>query len=226
MRLFVRLFVTSLVTVLAGCDVFSPTSPASPSPPLQPASFVLSGVVAENANGTSRPVADQFLALFIQETEGLPPGISLRGSVQYVTTDHDGRYTASVPRGRVFVSAVWGKQQPCVASASVNRDTVLDVEVFSGSSVAPPTAAGPMITGLVYETTPQGRKPLRSAAAWLDLFSDAYIAATVTDADGRFYFCRVNDSVRMDVDAEGYQAQSQFIQGAKDMFLEIELKRR
>jgi hypothetical protein len=53
-----------------------------------------------------------------------------------------------------------------------------------------------------------------------------YIAATVTDADGRFYFCRVNDSVRIDVDADGYQARSEFIQGGRDVFLEIELTRR
>lgn len=225
MRLFVRLFVVSAVTVLAGCDT-SATLPASPSSPPQPISFVLSGDVAETVNGVSRPVADHYLALFIQETEGLPPGLTLRGSVQQVTTDQNGRYTTHVPKSRVFVSAVWGKRQPCVASASVSKDTVLDVEVFSGSSVAPPMAAGPLITGFVYETTPQGRKPLRGAAAWLDLFSDMYIAATVTDADGRFYFCRVNDSVRMDVDAEGYQARSEFIHGARDVFLEIELTRR
>jgi hypothetical protein len=225
MRLFVRLLVVTAVTALAGCDKSAPISPASPSSPPPPTSFVLSGVVAETVNGVPRPVADQYLALFIQETEGLPPGIRLRGSVQQVTTDQSGRYTAQVPKSRVFVSAVWGRRQPCVASASVSKDTVLDVDVFSGS-VAPPTVEGPLITGFVYETTPQGRKPVRGATAWLDLFSDLYIAATVTDADGRFYFCRVNDSVRMDVDADGYQGRSEFIQGARDVFLEIELTRR
>jgi hypothetical protein len=170
MRLFVLLLVVSAATVLAGCGTSAPTSPASPSSPPQPTSFVLSGDVAETVNGVSRPVADQYLALFIQETEGLPPGITLRGSVQQVTTDQNGRYTTQVPKSRVFVSAVWGRRQPCVASTSVSRDTVLDVEVFSASSVPPPMAAGPLITGFVYETTPRGRQPLRGAAAWLDLF--------------------------------------------------------
>jgi hypothetical protein len=127
----------------------------------------------------------------------------------------------------VFVSASWGKRQPCIASASVQKDTVIDVQVFTGSPAAPAGPAGPMITGFVYETTPEGRKPLPGAAVWLDLSSDAYIANTETDEAGRFYLCRVNTSARMDVSADGYEPYqySEFVSGAGNRTFEFEFRR-
>lgn len=102
--------------------------------------------------------------------------------------------------------SVWGKRQPRIASVSVDKDTTIDVQVFPAESCATPSsAAGSMITGFVCETTPDGRKPLRGAEAWLDLGQDAYVANTETDETGRFFFCRVNTCVRMDVFADGYQ---------------------
>jgi hypothetical protein len=191
------------------------------------ANYVVSGTVFETANGVSRPVADQFLALFIQETEGLPVGITMRGSAQYVTTDASGHYSVQVPRSRVFVSASWGKRQPCLASSFVDKATTIDVQVFAAGSVEPSAPAGPMITGFVYETTPDGRRPLRGAAVWLDLSSDAYIANTETDEAGRFTLCRVNTTARLDVSAEGYQpyAHSEFVSGAGDRYFEFEFRR-
>jgi hypothetical protein len=179
-------------------------------------------------DGISHPVADHFLSLHIQETERLPPPITMRGSMQYTHTDANGRYSAQVPsRSTVFVSAVWGKRQPCVASAVVTRDTVIDVQVFAGSSDAPAASAGGMITGLVFERTADGRKPLRGAAAWLDVFSDIWVASTESDANGRFYFCGVNRLLRMDVDAQGYQpyVHSVFVNGSGNQSFEFEFSR-
>ena len=201
------------------------TAPASPSPPSQPVSHVLSGTVFETVNGVAHAVADQYLALFIQETEGLPPGIGLRTSVQSLHTDSAGRYTAHVPKSNVFVSASWGKRQPCVASVGVDRDTTLDVQVFPAGSVASSTAGKQMITGSVYETTPNGRMPIQGADVWLDLFSDAYVANTETDAAGRFSFCGVWTTVRLDVSREGYQGQSAFFVPGDVRSFEFELKR-
>jgi hypothetical protein len=152
----------------------------------------------------------------------------MRGSMLYTHTDESGRYSAQVPaRSTVLVSAVWGKRQPCIASASIVGDTVIDVHVFPASSDPPADAAGSMITGVVYESTPEGRKPLPGAAAWLDLASDNWVASTETDASGRFYFCGVNADVRMDVDAQGYQptVQSVFVVGRGSRFFEFEFRR-
>jgi hypothetical protein len=83
-----------------------------------------------------------------------------------------------------------------------------------------------MITGFVYETTPQGRKPLRGVHVSVDAASDVWVAYTRTDSTGRFFLCRVNAMVQVVVSAgNGYQDWWQSIPGTSDMFFEIELKR-
>jgi hypothetical protein len=90
-----------------------------------------------------------------------------------------------------------------------------------------------MITGFVYETTPQGRNPLRGVGAWLEVGLNSYLVArTQTDDAGRFFFCRVNAPVLMGVSGyeemvvAGYKDGLAYIPGTGDMFFEIELKRR
>jgi hypothetical protein len=222
-----------LFVSLAGCGSGSmPPSPASPTtsptPSSEPATYVVSGTVLETAGGISRPVASQYLALYIWETEGLPPGMRLRGTTQETHTDQNGRYEIRVPKSRVFVSAVWGKRQPCVASASVDKDTTIDVEtVPSGSVFTPPTAATPLITGFVYEITPEGRRPVRGASAWLDLGLETYVANAETDESGHFFFCRVNTRAALSLWAQGYQPDQheELVTGTGDMSFEFEVRR-
>jgi hypothetical protein len=146
-----------------------------------------------------------------------------------VTTDQNGRYTATVPKARVFVTAVDppDDHQPCLASASVDRDSSINVELVSPDEPAtPPPAASPLITAFVYETTPQGRIPLPGVHVSVEASSDAWVAYTRTDEMGRFYLCRVNAPVRMVVSAgNGYQDVWQSLPGAGDLAFEIELKR-
>jgi hypothetical protein len=148
---------------------------------------------------------------------------------EWVTTDQNGRYAAQVPKARVFVSA-WhppDQQQPCLATAAVDTDTTLDVEVQPVRSPATPPAAGsPLITGFVYETTPLGRIPLRGVHVSVDASTDAWVAYTQTDDAGRFYLCRVNAAVQMVISSgNGHQDVWQSIAATSDMALEIELKR-
>jgi hypothetical protein len=151
---------------------------------------------------------------------------------EVVDTDQNGRYTVQVtvfPRTRVFVAGAGlhaAGEQPCLASALVDKDTTIDVEVFpTGSSSTPPQVAGPMITGFVYETTPQGRNPLRGVGAWLEVGTgDSFpVARTQTDDAGRFFFCRVNAPVGMGVSS--YKEWFRSIPGTGDLSFEIELKR-
>jgi hypothetical protein len=130
------------------------------------------------------------------------------------------------PKPRVFVAGAGlhaSGQQPCLASALVEKDTTIDVEVFPiGSPTTSPPAAGPMITGFVYETTPQGRNPVRGvwAALYVGIIDIAPFAKTQTDDAGRFFFCRVNAPAAMFVDR--YEIP---IPGTSDMHFELELKR-
>ena len=53
-----------------------------------------------------------------------------------VMTDGNGRYSAEVPaKSRVFAT-VWERRQPCVANASVDQDTTLDVQLFPAGKLS------------------------------------------------------------------------------------------
>jgi hypothetical protein len=215
-----RLFAaTVLLACVFGCSKVSPTSPTSVTPS-SPASYTLSGTLFETADGISRPLPERSVFFWIQESNG--------GRTQWVSTDQTGRYIVQVPRSRVFAVAAHppDQQQPCLASAMVDRDTTLDVEVApTGSSTTPPAAASPLITGFVYETTPQGRTPVRGVYVSVDAANDAWVANTQTDDTGRFFLCRVNTPVQMVVSLSGYQDVWKSIGGTNDMAMEIELKR-
>jgi hypothetical protein len=151
------------------------------------------------------------------------------GRTEWVTTDQNGRYVAQVPKARVFVSA-WhppDQQQRCLATASVSKDTTLDVEVEPVRSAAMPPAPGsPLISGVVYESTDLGRNPLPGVHVSVDASSDAWVAYTQTDDAGRFFLCRVNAPVQLVISSgKGHQDRWQSISGEGDMVLEIELKR-
>jgi hypothetical protein len=115
MRLFPRLLTVSLTTLLAGCNNSGPTSTTSPSPAAQAAaSYVISGIVAETVDGTSRPLVDAFVGLQIVEFRSL--------RTQTTGTDQNDRYTAHVPRSRVYLWAEGPSEveQPCVATAAID----------------------------------------------------------------------------------------------------------
>ena len=249
MRMLHCLLVASLLAWLSGCHNSMPSSPAtSPTSPSLPApqSHVVSGTVSETVEGISRPVAGRRVDVFISGIcdQVIPGRDCASEKAEVVDTDQNGRYTVQVPDGRplsrkplVYVAAAGlhaPGQQPCLASALVDNDRTIDVQVFpTGSSFTPPDAASPIITGFVYETTAQGRNPLRGVRAWLEVGSaDSYLVArTQTDNDGRFFFCRVNAPVRMGVSGyedmvmAGYRDGVASIPGAGDMFFEIQLRR-
>jgi hypothetical protein len=235
MPMFRRLLAASLVTWLVCCNDSVPTSPASPSLPT-PQSYVVSGTVSETVDGVSRPLAGRKVDLYLSGIcEQILPGRDCaREKTEVVETDQNGRYTVRVqvpdsrplsPKPLVFVTGAGlhaAGHQPCLGSALVDKDTTIDVEVFPvGSSSTPPAGAGPMITGFVYETTPQGRNPVRGVWAHLEVgFTDSYyVARTQTNDAGRFFFCRVNRPVRMVV------SEVVSIPGTGDMHFEIEVKR-
>jgi len=221
-----------LAGLAAGCNNSVPTPPTSPSVPA-PQSYIVSGTVSETVNGASRPVAGRKVDLSIPCPQG-PQGTPCTEKAEVVETDQNGRYTLAVtvfPKTLVFVAGAGlhaAGQQPCLASALVDQDTTIDVEVLPvGSSSTPPAGAGPMITGFVYETTPQGRNPLRGVDVWLEVgFEGYFVAGNQTDDAGRFFLCRVNAPVLMYVFLSGYQrVDARSIPGTGDMFFEIELKR-
>ena len=222
-----QLLAIVVLTTLTGCDGQLPTTPSRPAssadPTARPAgSNVLSGAVSELRDGRRLPIPGRTVHLWVA------PAGQLGGWAQSATTDQDGRYVADVVSGRVFVNA-WhppDQQQPCLASTAINGHATLDVQVVpSGTFASEP--AGPTLTGFVYETTPEGRRPLSGIYATLDAvpFIEVPVATTQTDSAGRFVLCRVDTGVGLSVSAAGYTPWFGLIPGTGDMALEIELKR-
>jgi hypothetical protein len=114
-----------------------------------------------------------------------------------VTSDATGRYTLpDVPRGTQIALALAYAGLPvgqqCVASTTVEGDTVLDVELtrVHGSSRLP---RSPTVSGVVFETPPAGRQPIPHASVYYDwnCLDGTPEAWTVTDANGHYELCRL-----------------------------------
>ena len=93
-------FAVSLVAWLAGCTGTAPTVPTDPAAPqpVQPVTYVVSGMVSELVDGVSRPLGGREVFLWIDQSTG-------GGWSQTVFSDQNGRYTAMVPKARVFAYA-------------------------------------------------------------------------------------------------------------------------
>ena len=223
--------VWSLALGLAACGT-SPESPVAPSAPVTPAArpgyHTVSGTVFEAFGGTFRPITGSRTIFFWveQRTERGSSGSSLP-----VITDANGHYTASVPDSRVSVAA-WSRTelQPCLTSTEVRTDTVLDVQVIPAAEAQSVAARQlqsdrPTVSGQVYEMTAAGKRPLPGAEIFVDISIDVYQAFTKTDDLGRFFLCRINSPIRIDVGMTGYRWESRFVGGSASTDLDIELGR-
>ena len=187
---------------LAACDSLTPTQPTlpsaatpAPSAPTPAASaptldgFSLSGVVFEDTSAGSRPVPGGRVFFSVDSRPG-----------GHVEVDTGGRYTIpGVPAGRL-VRVTWfpsmelnalSLHQPCPANATIAGDSKLNIEVVRlGSREF--TYRSPTLSGVVFETTPQGRRPLGATRVLYSLKNwGGFDVYTQTDADGRYRFCRI-----------------------------------
>src|SRR5438045_9283760 len=90
----------------------------------------------------------------------------------------------------------------------------------------------PRITGMVYETTVDGRKPIPGAKVFFDPLGGMGLVAaiTTTDANGRYAFCNVTPglqgpgSQRIDALKTGYVTDGQYVTVAGDMELQVDIE--
>jgi len=134
-----------------------------------------------------------------------------------VSIDSNGRYEFSVPHGLTRVSVERGidGQQPCAVTLEPTTDVTADLFVVTdarwlGAGLpAELLAQTPTLSGLVYETTPEGRRPVPNAWVWLDgLYGlGQLVADTRTDADGRYVLCAVPrfPGMVIQVSTDGFQ---------------------
>lgn len=185
-----------LVLLASGCSD-QPTSPsgpeasAPPPAPPPPASTTLSGTVFESTSQGARPLAKAELEIWVEV-----PGRGYHAGS--VVTDAEGRYVirdlpdrsfvvlkAYVPDSRLI--------QQCAATVTMVGDAVLDIELVSTVMPLRATHGSPTLSGVIYEGTSAGIRPIQGAWVAYDWGCDDGTpeASTTTDFDGRYELCRL-----------------------------------
>jgi hypothetical protein len=153
-----------------------------------------------------------------------------------VRTDADGRYTFQVEAGTFVRVQVAANYQPCVAGVSVignvNRDVYIisDPDQLGDHLPAQLVAETPTLSGLVFETTAQGRQPVAQARVELDMIYGMgdVSATTLTDRAGRYVLCGLSGhhSTYVYASKAGYRlADVGAVAVSGNTFQDIELQR-
>lgn len=172
--------------------------PASPTPAPGP-----------GGGGTPAPnnsLYDLTLEVFEDTADGPRPVPAVRGIFEYqrpgdnyntgdgFVTDENGR--------RVFPHVLHGTTvkfradksffyQPCCVGATVTAESTLRLELVR-SGTFPRTPASPVLSGMVYTSTPQGRQPVVDLAiGYLSSCTGLVQVYGRTDDQGRYLFCRL-----------------------------------
>lgn len=149
-----------------------------------------------------------------------------------------GHYELNIPADTVRVQVFRGIDgyQPCAASVTPSGDVTADVHIFTdpnqlGGHLAPEfQAQGMTLSGVVYEQTTDGRRPVSGVSVSLDSLTGLGLltADTVTDADGRYILCNVPQLPTLELDAVATAFDSTAVYGA-DLLgktsIDIELRR-
>jgi hypothetical protein len=190
----------AVVTVglgIAGCGSSPSDTPTRPSGsngsgPLA-TTFKISATVWEyGAAGIARGTASSVVFGWVQR-----PGFGF--ATGRIPVDANGGIAFNVPADTLRVNIMGQPHQPCAVTLAPKGDTTADLHVITdvgqlGNNIpASLRAQTPTISGLVYEQTSQGPRPLPGAWVYLDgVYGDGnIIASTLTDADGRYLLCGV-----------------------------------
>lgn len=183
------------VAFLMACGEPPPRS-ISPSPvPSIDWNGRLSGSVFETTSGVRRPISGARV-LVTDVIEGYygnyPPNDLL--------SDANGRFSIArlaVGRAVSVVATVgvfppkFGLYQVCAVHPTITADTSVEVELVAPGAI-PETFDSPIVSGVVFESSPEGRRPVADlSVSYVFGDGDGTDAYTLTDANGRYSFCRV-----------------------------------
>ena len=222
----IRNFLNQAAALIAALLVFacggddSVSRQVAQPPPSLTTNHVLSGIVMEASAG---PVAGASVNVWVEQAfSGFHFGT--------IETDGQGRYKVSdLPDGFVLLYASKnGYSQPCAATATVSADTVLDIELVSDSTSQPPSKiASPTLSGVVFETTREGKRPVAGAGVAMEWFPDLPTARTKSDSAGRYLLCSLpTGPIGIWVSKPGYQATNVGVRFHGDTVFDIEIKRQ
>jgi hypothetical protein len=188
-----------LIVILscAGCERTPPTSPTPKTGSSVPPApiWIVSGTVWIAGGSGLEPATRGDVFGWIDS--GAP------GETEYATREVpisvDGHYELTIPAGTERLRLRGPLFQPCVITLEPTGDAIADIQVVRDESMlgahlpAGLNRMEPTLSGVAYETTSLGPKPLDRVAVSLDTNSGGahVIARTVTDAEGRYVLCGV-----------------------------------
>jgi hypothetical protein len=195
----------------AACGQSQPTAPSTPPPPPTPrvapaVQFSLSGVVSDAVTGGRVSGASVSISAIGQFTGGWSQWHG--GEAQ---TDANGYYEianlteGNGPGGPVVPTTVWAyaskaprSVQPCAATITIvpgGSETLnLAIAQTDTTSPVPSTsfvspAGSRTISGTIFETAPDGRRPVQGAWVGWEALLDTVVADFRSDAAGRYTLC-------------------------------------
>src|SRR5262245_50948444 len=232
-RPFQKAVMTGLGALLAGaCGGRDPAPPVNPSPLPQPGTWTIAGTVWVH-QGASATKAQGGQVFGWVERQG---GGATTGPV---AVGQDGRYQFTVPVSTTRIFLERGSQaghQPCGVTLPPGDNLAADLHVVADDSrlganlPAELAAKTPTLSGVVYENTPEGRRPVPGAWVWLDGLNGlgVLVADTLTDADGRYLLCGVPAAPRLalSVSATGFEPVDLSSDQIGTANIDIEMKRK
>jgi hypothetical protein len=188
----------------------------------------ISGVVLERTVDGVRPFPDATVFAWVQLANG--NGYA-RGGTQ---SDTSGKFTATLLPAATIVLEGYapGYDHPCANTVFFDGSTATEnIELVAQSHPLPDAATTrPLIKGVVYETTTDGKKPIPGARVFFEPLEDLVAAITTTDENGRYAVCNVTPSLgnwsqRIDVVKDGYVNNGQlFSPVAGDTVLQVDIE--
>jgi hypothetical protein len=190
----------------------------------------ISGVVLERTVDGVRPLGNATVYAWIE----LARSGYARGATQ---VGADGKFTVTLlPAAEIILEGYApGYDQPCANTLAFNGSSATaNIELVAQSHPLPDAATTrPLIKGVVYETTADGRKPIPGARIFFDPMGGMGLVAaiTTTDENGRYAVCNVTPALngwsqRIDALKSGYVTNGQDVSvvGDNELQLDIELK--
>jgi hypothetical protein len=151
-----------------------------------------------------------------------------------VTSDATGHFVVNgLPNATIYLQTdLVGYDEPCSSTLILNgADATANLEMVSKSHPLPELATTlPSISGVVYEVTPNGRRPVAGAWIWYDVMGGMGLgeATTTTDENGRYAICNLATLPAWPPDVAagktGYQWVDQIVHLAGAMQVDFELK--
>ena len=202
-----------------------PRSPQVPSPGL----YTVSGYVIDFESGMI-PNADVNLDIGYGE--------SFIYSYWWVhgplRSDDLGHFVASkIPNATIGILAFKaGYVQPCAVILNVDQDVevyveMLPVSMFAADAVPrPQSSVEPSLTGVIYENTESGHKPVAGAQLWAEYPLMIGAATTLSNNRGQYFVCNLSQITDLYVSAPDFETTIvSNIDTGQTPYLEIELKR-